>query len=125
MIRIATLACGASRTTCGVESSLMKPNDMKPTFKWDDPLLLEDQLSEEERMVRDSARAYAQEKLMPRILEANRHEKFDRAIMNEMGALGFLGSTIEGYGCAGVNHVCLRPHRARDRARRFGLSLDA
>src|SRR5476649_2673780 len=83
----------------------MKPNDMKPSFKWDDPLLLEDQLTEEERMVRDSARAYAQDKLMPRIVEANRHEKFDRAILGEMGALGFLGSTIEGYGCAGVNYV--------------------
>ena len=84
----------------------MKPNDMKPTFDWADPLLLEDQLTEEERMVRDSARAYAQAKLMPRILEANRHEKFDRGIIDEMGALGFLGPTIEGYGCAGVNHVC-------------------
>jgi glutaryl-CoA dehydrogenase len=84
----------------------MKPNDLKPTFKWDDPLLLEDQLSEEERMVRDSARAYAQDKLMPRILEANRHEKFDRGILDEMGALGFLGPTLEGYGGAGVNHVC-------------------
>ena len=83
----------------------MKPNDMKPTFKWDDPLLLEDQLSEEERMVRDSARAYAQGELMPRIVEANRHEKFDRKIINEMGALGFMGPTIDGYGCAGVNHV--------------------
>ena len=84
----------------------MKPNDMKPTFQWDDPLLLEDQLTEDERMVRDSARAYCQEKLLPRVLEAHRHEKFDREIFNEMGALGFLGSTIEGYGCAGVNHVC-------------------
>ncbi|HEX4779122.1 MAG TPA: acyl-CoA dehydrogenase [Usitatibacter sp.] len=84
----------------------MKPNDLKPTFKWDDPLLLEDQLTEDERMVRDSARAYAQDKLMPRILEANRHEKFDRAIIDEIGALGFLGPTIECYGCAGVNHVC-------------------
>ena len=84
----------------------MKPNDMKRSFRWDDPLLLEDQLSEEERMVRDSARAFAQEKLMPRILEANRHEKFDPAIIDEMGALGFLGPTIDGYGCAGVNHVC-------------------
>jgi glutaryl-CoA dehydrogenase len=83
----------------------MKPNDMKPTFKWDDPLLLEDQLTEEERMVRDSARAYAQDRLMPRIVEANRHEKFDRAIISEMGELGFLGSTLDGYGCAGVNHV--------------------
>jgi glutaryl-CoA dehydrogenase len=82
-----------------------KPTDMKPTFKWEDPLLLEDQLTEEERMVRDSARSYAQQSLMPRILEANRHEKFERAVISEMGALGFLGSTIEGYGCAGVNHV--------------------
>ena len=78
----------------------------KPAFQWDDPLLLEDQLTEEERMVRDSARAYCQEKLAPRVLEATRKEKFDREIMNEMGALGFLGSTIEGYGCAGVNSVC-------------------
>ncbi len=82
-----------------------KPNDLKPTFKWEDPLLLEDQLTEEERMVRDSARSYAQASLMPRIVEANRHEKFDRAIITEMGELGFLGSTLEGYGCAGVNHV--------------------
>ncbi|MCZ7564829.1 MAG: acyl-CoA dehydrogenase [Burkholderiales bacterium] len=78
----------------------------KPAFQWDDPFLLEEQLSEEERMVRDSARAYCQERLLPRVLEATRKEKFDREIMNEMGALGFLGSTIDGYGCAGVNHVC-------------------
>jgi len=76
-------------------------------FVWEDPLLLEEQLSEDERMVRDAAAAYCQEKLMPRILEANRYETFDREIMTEMGALGFLGSTIpEDYGCAGVNHVC-------------------
>jgi glutaryl-CoA dehydrogenase len=78
----------------------------KPVFSWEDPLLIEDQLSEEERMVRDSARAYAQDKLMPRVHGAHREERFDREIMNEMGALGFLGSTLEGYGCAGVNHVC-------------------
>ncbi len=77
----------------------------KPVFQWDDPLLFEEQLTDEERLVRDSARAYCQDKLMPRIVEANRHEKFDRAIIDEMGALGFLGSTLEGYGCAGVNHV--------------------
>ena len=77
----------------------------KPVFQWDDPLLFEEQLTDDERMVRDSARAYCQEKLMPRILEANRHEKFDRTVIDEMGALGFLGPTIEGYGCAGVNHV--------------------
>jgi len=77
----------------------------KPVFQWDDPFLLEDQLTEDERMVRDSARAYCQERLQPRVLEATRKEKFDREIMNELGALGFLGSTIDGYGCAGVNHV--------------------
>ncbi len=83
------------------------PSDAKARFQWDDPLLLEDQLTEEERMVRDAARAYCQEQLMPRILEANRHEKFDRAIMTEMGGLGLLGATIaEEYGGAGVNHVC-------------------
>ena len=74
-------------------------------FDWTDPLLVEDLLSEEERLIRDSARAYCQERLMPRVLTANREERFDREIMNEMGELGFLGSTIEGYGCAGANYV--------------------
>ncbi len=76
-----------------------------PSEIWDDILLLEQQLSEEERMIRDMARGYAQEKLMPRILEANRQEKFDPEIMREMGELGLLGSTIEGYGCAGISYV--------------------
>ncbi len=57
-------------------------------------------------MVRDTARAYCQEKLMPRVVEANRHETFDREVITEMGSLGFLGATLSGYGCAGVNHVC-------------------
>ncbi len=79
----------------------------KRSFQWDDPLLLEECLSEDERMVRDSAHAYCQEKLLPRVLEANRHEVFHREIMNEMGELGFLGPTLpETYGCAGVNYVC-------------------
>lgn len=78
----------------------------RPAFRWDDPLFFDEQLTEEERMVRDSARAYCQEKLMPRILAAHRQESFDRDVFNEMGELGFLGSTLEGYGCAGVNHVC-------------------
>src|SRR3546814_8785773 len=77
----------------------------KPDFKWEDPFLLEDKLGEDERMVRDTARDYCQDKLMSRVLEANRHERFDREIMTELGALGLLGSTIEGYGCAGVNYV--------------------
>ena len=79
----------------------------KPAFAWEDPLLLDEELNEEERMVRDAARAYCQEKLMPRILEANRHERFDRDIITELGDLGFLGSTLpEEYGCAGVSYVC-------------------
>jgi glutaryl-CoA dehydrogenase len=75
-------------------------------FDWSDPLLFAEALSEEERLVRDSAYAYCQEKLLPRVVEANRYERFDRAVMTEMGGLGFLGATIEGYGCAGVNAVC-------------------
>ncbi|MFD2205317.1 acyl-CoA dehydrogenase [Kiloniella antarctica] len=74
-------------------------------FVWEDPFLMDEQLNEEERMIRDSARAYAQDKLMPRIIDANRNEVFDREIMHEMGALGFLGATIDGYGCAGVNYT--------------------
>ena len=77
----------------------------RPNFQWDDALLLNDQLTEEERMIRDAAYQYCQDKLQPRVLQANRHEKFDREIMNELGELGFLGSTIDGYGCAGVNYV--------------------
>ncbi len=74
-------------------------------FQWDDALRLDSQLSEDERAIRDAANAYCQEKLFPRVLEANRHERFDRSIMNEMGEMGFLGATLEGYGCAGVNYV--------------------
>jgi len=76
-----------------------------PKFRWDDPLLFDEQLTDDQRAIRDAAREYCQDKLMPRILDANRHERFDREILTEMGARGFLGSTIEGYGCAGVDHV--------------------
>lgn len=76
-------------------------------FKWDDPLLLDAALTDDERMVRDAAHEYCRGKLLPRVLEANRHERFDREIMNEMGEMGFLGSTLpEQYGGAAVNHVC-------------------
>ena len=74
-------------------------------FRWEDPLRFEELLSAEERLIRDTAREYAQGRLMPRILEANRNEIFDRAIFNEMGELGLLGSTIHGYGCAGTSYV--------------------
>jgi glutaryl-CoA dehydrogenase len=74
-------------------------------FAWDDPLRFDDLLSDDERRIRDLARQYAQDKLMPRVLLANRNERFDREILFEMGELGFLGSTLTGYGCAGVNYV--------------------
>ncbi|QJT18248.1 acyl-CoA dehydrogenase [Aeromonas sp. 1805] len=75
-------------------------------FDWQDPFFLDSQLSEEERLIRDAARDYCQARLMPRVLEANRREQFDRTIMNELGELGLLGATLpEQYGCAGVNHV--------------------
>ena len=74
-------------------------------FKWDDALLLDDQLTEDERAIRDAAHDYCQDKLFPRVLEANRHERFDREIMNEMGEMGFLGATLDSHGCAGVGYV--------------------
>jgi glutaryl-CoA dehydrogenase len=75
-------------------------------FNWQDPMMLDGQLTEEERMIRDSAHDYCQEKLLPRVLEANRHEHFDRAIMKELGELGLLGATLpEAYGGSGINYV--------------------
>lgn len=74
-------------------------------FNWEDPLCLENQLSNEEKMIRDQFRAYCQEKLMPRIKLAYRNESFDREIIREMGDIGMLGPTIKGYGCAGTSYV--------------------
>ena len=74
-------------------------------FQWDDPFLLEELFTAEERLIRDTARHYAQEKLMPRIVDWNRREHFDPVVMREMGELGFLGATLEGYGCAGIGYV--------------------
>lgn len=76
------------------------------TFQWDDPFLLEEQLGEDERLIRDTARAYAQDKLLPRVIEAYAEEKTDRSIFAEMGRLGLLGVTLpEDYGCAGAGYV--------------------
>jgi glutaryl-CoA dehydrogenase len=77
----------------------------KPVFDWQDPLLLEDLLTDEEKMVRDTAHDFAQNRLLPGVIEANRHERFDPEIMKEMGALGLLGATLQGYGCSGVSQV--------------------
>ena len=74
-------------------------------FQWDDVLRLDEQLTEAERAIRDTAHAYAQDKLLPRVLDANRHEVFDREILFEMGELGLLGATLDSHGCAGVNYV--------------------
>ena len=74
-------------------------------FDWSDPMRLDAQLTEDERAVRDVAHDYCQDRLFPRILAANRHERFDRDIMNEFGELGFLGATLDSHGCAGVSHV--------------------
>ena len=92
-----------------VRFSVNKLNEtgMAANFRWDDPFLLEDQLDDEERMVRDAAREYCQDKLAPRVLESHRYETFDREIFDEMGQLGMLGATLpEEYGAAGLNYVC-------------------
>ena len=78
---------------------------MATKFSWEDPFFLSQQLSDDERAIVDAAHSFCQEKLQTRVLMAARHEKFDREIMNEAGAMGFLGSTIEGYGCAGLSYV--------------------
>ncbi len=77
----------------------------RPVFSWTDPLYLDDQLTEDERMVRDSVHSYCREQLLPGVREGFRHETFDRAIVRGMGEMGMLGPTIEGYGCPGLNHV--------------------
>ncbi|RUO38962.1 acyl-CoA dehydrogenase [Pseudidiomarina aestuarii] len=79
----------------------------RPHFDWQDPFQFSAMLTEEERMIRDTAHQYCQERLLPRVLTANREERFDREIMNELGELGLLGATLpEKYGCSEVNYVC-------------------
>jgi glutaryl-CoA dehydrogenase len=95
-----------SISLCGfVQAGDFIMSNVRQSFVWEDPFLLEDQFSEEERMIRDTTRDYAQDRLMSRVLTANREERFDREIMNEMGALGLLGATLPAkYGCSGVNY---------------------
>src|SRR5262249_27046705 len=96
---------GSTRMSEPAKTTMAK-GDKAAAFDWSDPFLIEDQLSEDERMIRDAARDYAQGKLMPRVREAYRNESFDRAIMTELGEIGFLGSTIpEEYGGAGASYV--------------------
>src|SRR5262245_36503773 len=82
------------------------PSQKASAFNWEDPFLLEDQLSEDERAIRDTARAYAQDKLLPHVIEPYLEESTDRAIFEEMRALGLIGVTLpEKYGCAAANYV--------------------
>ena len=103
-------------------------SESKAAFRWEDPLLFDEQLSEDERLLRDAARDYCQDKLMPRILQANRDATFDREIMRELGALGLLGATIEGYG-AGAGYVAYgliaREVERVDSAYRSALSVQS
>jgi glutaryl-CoA dehydrogenase len=105
----------------------MKKN--KNNFLWDDPLFIDEQLTEEEHLIRDAARTYAQEKLQPRVIEAFHNEHFDVEIMREMGQQGFLGATIQGYGCAGINYVAygllLREIERVDSGYRSALSVQS
>lgn len=101
--QLSALAATVEKISSHDTEQTMQPKYAK--FNWTDPLNLESQLTEEEILVRDQVQQYAQESLMPRVLMANRHEKFDRDIMREMGALGLLGASIDGYGCAGVSSV--------------------
>jgi glutaryl-CoA dehydrogenase len=95
----------AATSATDKDASAGKGPSLAP-FDWADPFLLEEQLSEEERLIRDAARDFCQSRLMPGIVEANRHERFDRSILSEMGELGFLGSTVpEEYGGAGASYV--------------------
>ncbi|XP_053907793.1 glutaryl-CoA dehydrogenase, mitochondrial [Cuculus canorus] len=89
----------------GVRWGGTKPPPQNAPFDWRDPLLLEPLLEPEERLLRDSVRDFARERLLPRVIHAHRHEEFDREIITEMGALGLLGPTIKGYGCAGASWV--------------------
>merc|ERR1712048_859996 len=74
-------------------------------YTWEDAFLLKDQLTEDETLIRDAAQTYAREALLPRVVEGNRNEKFDREIVSEMGELGLLGCTLKGYGCADAGYV--------------------
>src|SRR5205814_3407645 len=93
----------------GIPMSVRPQTKDKPaaaSFQWDDPFLLDDQLTEDERLIRDTARAYAQDKLAPRIVKAYLEEKTDREIFNEMGELGLIGITLpEEYGCDNASYV--------------------
>lgn len=116
-----SLSFRALSTTCTTNA--------KVVFNWEDPLNLEGQLHDDEKAIRDSFKAYCNEKLLPRVIEANRNEVFDKDIYKELGGMGVLGCTIKGYGCAGVNYVTYglltRELDAVDSAYRSALSVQS
>jgi len=92
--------------TLAEEESKAASAFVKPTFDWRDPFLLSHELTQEETSIRDSAKAFSEEQLLPRIIEANRSEKYDRDVMKEMGSLGFLGATLpEEFGCSNASYT--------------------
>jgi glutaryl-CoA dehydrogenase len=93
------------RAGAGRAGSAVAAGSTAARYRYDDPFDLDAQLSPDERQVRDQVRAYCSDHLMPRVLHANRSETFDRAIFPEMGRLGLLGATIDGYSCPGVSYV--------------------
>eukprot|EP01108_Squamamoeba_japonica_P002936 TRINITY_DN2456_c0_g1_i2.p1 TRINITY_DN2456_c0_g1~~TRINITY_DN2456_c0_g1_i2.p1 ORF type:complete len:447 (-),score=190.71 TRINITY_DN2456_c0_g1_i2:1095-2369(-) len=106
MMRSLLARSGATtRSALRSGSSVRGLATMSKHYEWSDPTLLDAQLTEDERAVRDQAHQYAQERLLPRVIEGYRNETFDREIMREMDSLGLLGATIDGYGCSGVNYV--------------------
>ena len=98
-------ARGSETSPAAAAAAAAEAPARRAVFDWSDPFALESALSEEERMVRDTARAFSREELAPRVVEAFREERVDRGLFRELGALGFLGSTIDGYGCAGANYT--------------------
>ena len=98
-------ARGSESSSSVAATAAAKAPERRAVFDWSDPFALESALSDEERMVRDTARAFSREELLPRVVEAFREERVDPGLFRELGALGFLGSTIDGYGCAGANYT--------------------
>ena len=98
-------ARGSESSPAAAATAAAEAPARRAVFDWSDPFALESALSEEERMVRDTARAFSRGELAPRVVEAFREERVDRGLFRELGALGFLGSTIDGYGCAGANYT--------------------
>ena len=118
----------AGQVPC-VSAATRSKSSKAPQYNWQDPLNLESQLTADEVAIRDAFSSYCQSKLLPRVTEANRHEIFDKKIMEELGSMGALGCTIQGYGCAGVSNVAYglltREVERVDSAYRSALSVQS